>query len=326
MAGKLLRVAARVVFAVSVYMAMGIGNSYADGFYCKNRSVELATLPSIKVASDAPVGTVLWRQDNVNFSADCGVYPYLGNCPNCDAYLYRQELSIPGKGLSLELSYERKRGSVYERIPTGQAVTTVDWMGPIHVTGTVSLSLVKTGNTPTDGVVGPSSMPVFKIGDYRPDNPDTFTVGGLNNIRFVANTCTVDAQSSRIQAPLGTVRVQDFTGRHSYTTEKSFQPIRLNCGADLAGAYNVSLTFNATPDPGNAPGVLALTPDAGVATGVGIQLLMNGAPVAWGKSVKIGATPDPTLSVPLTARYYQTGDRITAGVANGTATFVVNYN
>ncbi|MET5116898.1 fimbrial protein, partial [Burkholderia pseudomallei] len=75
-----------------------------------------------------------------------------------------------------------------------------------------------------------------------------------------------------------------------------------------------------------APGVLAITQGASSASGVGIQLLLNGSPVSFGAVLDAGsATAGATLTIPMTARYYQNGSVVTPGAANGIATFAVSY-
>ena len=322
---RLLRTFAYATLIAIALLASSAHDAHARGFTCGNAAQTLITLPSIKAAADAPIGTVFWRQDNINFTVNCSAYAWIFNCDACQAYLYRQNLSIPNTGLSLVLTYRQNTGSSAATIDTGTAVTLVNLVGGNDVSGTVSLTLQKTGTTPSSGTISQDSLLAFQIADADRHEPGTFTVRGLSNVQFVSNTCDVDTSSRNITVPMGTARYQDFTGIGSTAAAQSVPPIRLNCSSDLAGTYNVAVTFNGTADPSGAPGVIALTQEAAAATGVGIQLLTGGVPVTLGTPIKVGVTPSSTINIPLTARYYQTAKEITGGKANGIATFVVSY-
>lgn len=79
--------------------------------------------------------------------------------------------------------------------------------------------------------------------------------------------------------------------------------------------------------PVEPAGVLRITQGgAGIATGVGIQLLGGDAqPVRFGKGMQVGPMKNGSYDVPYTARYYQTAARIRPGRADGTATFTLEY-
>ena len=67
---------------------------------------------------------------------------------------------------------------------------------------------------------------------------------------------------------------------------------------------------------------------AGAFNGIGIQLLdgRSHTPVSFGgDGLELGAATDGSMSLPLKARYYQTGTPIRAGPANATATFTLQY-
>ncbi|EPV3840253.1 fimbrial protein [Morganella morganii] len=68
------------------------------------------------------------------------------------------------------------------------------------------------------------------------------------------------------------------------------------------------------------------TGETGTATGVGIQLLYDSQPLTLGTDVPVGSSSaGGSFSVPLQARYYQTGNTITTGKANAVLTFTMTY-
>jgi len=74
-------------------------------------------------------------------------------------------------------------------------------------------------------------------------------------------------------------------------------------------------------------GVLKITQGgSGTATGVGIQVVDNqGVPVKFGEDTLVGPSKNGDYVLPYTARYYQTGNKVTPGRADGTATFTLDY-
>ncbi|CAI1072360.1 fimbrial protein [Serratia quinivorans] len=142
---------------------------------------------------------------------------------------------------------------------------------------------------------------------------------GNNVITPVA--CSVNNPS--IQVPMGNILKSRFSGAGSSVGDTRFA-IDLDCDAGT----KVTLTLDGSAVSSSANRVLALTnaTAADTAAGVGIQMLYNDAPVTLGSALSIGTpTTAGTYSIPLTARYYQTGSTVTAGTANGTATFTLTY-
>ncbi|HFK3785172.1 TPA: fimbrial protein [Klebsiella oxytoca] len=100
-------------------------------------------------------------------------------------------------------------------------------------------------------------------------------------------------------------------------------------------SFNLPLTCNAGTQvrvkmEGNvfdaSRGVINTTGGNNAATGVGIQLLYNDLPMMLGSDVPVGlSSAGGGFSVPLKARYYQTGDKITTGTANGVLSFTMTY-
>lgn len=146
----------------------------------------------------------------------------------------------------------------------------------------------------------------------------TISIAAFNVARIA---CTVG--NSALSVPMGTVEKRAFSGPGTWPGDASTRSftIPLNCNAGT----RVSLQIDGSAQ--NAPqGVLNLAGGAGSATGVGIQLLYNNAPLPLSTVISTGtATSEGTYSIPLQARYYQTASDITPGVANASATFTLVY-
>lgn len=157
--------------------------------------------------------------------------------------------------------------------------------------------------------------------------PLDYTAGPMNITGSPAvslQACTVN--NTAINVPLGTTTSSAFTGIGSTASTQTFN-VSLTCSqatkAKITLSPGSSGAFNA------ANGVINLDPatTGTVATGVGIQLLYNNAVAPLNSAISVGSVAAAgNLTVPLSARYYQTASKVTGGVANGTATFTMTYN
>lgn len=143
--------------------------------------------------------------------------------------------------------------------------------------------------------------------------------------RIVIPTCTL--LSSTIDVPLGKHLKSEFSGPGSATPWQPFN-IPLSCDKDA----KINVRIDADADVSSTPGVMTLDSQPGdmAATGGRYSALVS---AQWRK--RGGIWPGNLLLhiylqwqcvVKLKARYYQTGSRVIAGIANGTATFTITYN
>lgn len=184
---------------------------------------------------------------------------------------------------------------------------------------TAKVQLVKIGATasgPLNGTLG-----VFFAGngapptDWGSDIP-IYIIGNIN-----ALSCSLDSTS--INVPLGNISNTKFTGIATTAGDKSFN-VGLTCDKDAK--INVSLDGTQNADTSQTS-VLALTSagQAGIATGVGVQLLYGGAPLEIKKSILLKTSAGGQETLPFTARYYQTKVVVGAGQANSSATLNITY-
>jgi len=103
---------------------------------------------------------------------------------------------------------------------------------------------------------------------------------------------------------------------------KSFN-IDLDCDANTK---NAALLLEASSVQNSSLGVIGLNKISNSAQGVGVQILNDdGTPFPLNKAKSLKSPLSGSITVPLKARYFQTGNSITPGVANATATFTVVY-
>lgn len=184
--------------------------------------------------------------------------------------------------------------------------------------GNLSVQLVKISATTGSGQLATGTL----VKAVVRGETDVYTYNvGSGRVQTVA--CSVTSNS--IWVAMGDVKNTVFSGVGSTSPSTDFS-IALNCDAST----NVNLTI--TPGSAGAfdaaKGILTMdNPDSTtVATGVGVQVLYNSAPVSLGTRFRVATTSaDGAYSIPLQARYYQTKTAITPGQANANATFTMTY-
>ena len=141
---------------------------------------------------------------------------------------------------------------------------------------------------------------------------------GTNTIVPVA--CSVSNTS--IPVPMGNVPRSQFIAPGTVGDAIPFT-IALNCDANT----RVKVALNGNAHSSGVPGLLALNTLPGGATGLGVRLFYNNAPVNLRAPISVGTVPvSGPYSIALVARYYQVAANVTAGQANSTATFTMTYN
>ncbi|HDL6508630.1 TPA: type 1 fimbrial protein [Yersinia enterocolitica] len=151
---------------------------------------------------------------------------------------------------------------------------------------------------------------------------DTGTLNHSIKVTFTLASCSLN--TSNINFDLGKQKLTDFTRIGSTNGWSDTKRIELSCPPDIK--YFLQVDGIAEP---NHPGVLKLTQEPGAASGVGVQLLANN------KEIKIRETKEMGISassgtnlqeeIDITARYYQTENKVTPGSANASATFTLTY-
>ncbi|MBV7406127.1 fimbrial protein [Enterobacter sp. ENT03] len=159
--------------------------------------------------------------------------------------------------------------------------------------------------------------------DLQWDNPE----GDINFVSSLGVTtlaCTL--MTSAITFRLGDIITTQLNNAPGpiLTSGQNTQNLGLNCSPDTS--INVRLSATQNPDSSDNS-VLALNGQgsAGVADGMGIQLLYNDAPLQIDQTLHLKRSVGGLESLPITARYYQTKNIVTPGSANATATLELIY-
>ncbi|MGT8856204.1 fimbrial protein [Enterobacter sp. 186315] len=195
-------------------------------------------------------------------------------------------------------------------------------------THNIYYALIKTANVASSGTPNSVVFNSFLLAcDAHSSGMSNYIYNNIaitGNPTVTAKACTVN--NPAINVPLGTTKNTAFTGVGSTANTQTFN-ISLTCSQ--AASAKITLSPGSSGAFNAANGVINLDPaTAGtVATGVGIQLLYNNAAAPLNSAISVGSVAAAgNLTVPLSARYYQTASTVTGGVANGTATFTMTYN
>ncbi|WP_234640147.1 fimbrial protein [Delftia tsuruhatensis] len=194
------------------------------------------------------------------------------------------------------------------------------------------IEFIKTGHIQsTDGIfTGPFAYELTQttnqvLFEYR-------FQGGSTTPPITRPTCTLQPIAA---VPLGTHPISRFTGVNTVTTPQDFT-LDLACSGGTQGtSLSATMTLTDNTNTGNTTDALSLsTPQV---SGVSVQILRNGIPLHLGpqngpNSHYLGTISPPpgggafSYSIPLQARYKQTGSSVSGGgQANAEALVTINY-
>ncbi|EKT58283.1 fimbrial protein [Providencia sneebia] len=159
-------------------------------------------------------------------------------------------------------------------------------------------------------------------------------------IKLTANAITIVSPSCKITSGqnqdvhLDTVRRTEFTGKGTTAGEKQF-PINLLCNGGISispDAVSVNMTFYGDLASNTNPqdGVLANIAKSSAAQGIGVQILTAQKKIlSLNKEYKVGeltTTNDKNINMNYIARYYQYGDKVSAGEVQAKMQFNITYD
>lgn len=296
------------------------GQVYAANCYLLQSTVtDSVSSLAIKVQRDAPVGTILseqnvgpWTWGVAYCNGAAQIYlamSYAGGITEGNN-IYRTNL--PGVGVRLS----------WGKVPFTNPANLGEGISGGYLTSNIhTLQIIKTGPV-TSGTLNPGMIGRYYVVSKLDNSSADVTVinmGSGNTVTQLA--CSLNA--SNIQVPLGDVLATEFTG-----VGKTLKPKVFNVGlaCDANAKINVSLGGTQNSESSDSS-ILQLTNagSAGVAKGVGVQLLYNNTPLKLNQLLALKTSAGGQETFPFTAHYYQTAANITAGSANATATLNISY-
>ena len=186
----------------------------------------------------------------------------------------------------------------------------------------VTLELVKTSTDVTSGTLI-QSQTRFGIGVFGHEG-----IGDPNNISYSGNvilhevTCSVSPRNLSVN--LGDFPLSDFKGTGTLSSPAQRVFIDVECNTTVQPEVKIT---SANGYESAFPGVVKLTQDSNVATGVGVQMILDGMLPSFDSYMTTGseAYANQMLRIPLELRYEQTSDVVTPGAANSVATITLAY-
>ncbi len=307
-----------VAFSVVVGMLF-LGASSATFAECKFASGQVPQTVGISVSNvvvqrDAPVGSVIYSsimpqgatliECDTDINTNSYKMTYLGGVPTSIAHTYAT--NVPGIGVKVFVGW-RYLDNPPSTDNTG--IGSVN-MPPVH------FQLYKTGDI-QPGQLTPGQVGTWSVSDITPVTVNL--VGGT--ITQVA--CSI--ATPKLTFPIGDVLLSEFGSAAGYIPERTSTQ---NLGLECDKSANINITLNGTQNPDvSDSSVLALNNQqgAGTAQGVGVQLLYGGNPIAINNKITLGQSSGGRELFPITARYYQTRNKVTVGEANASATLTLTY-
>lgn len=181
---------------------------------------------------------------------------------------------------------------------------------------------MKTSDTVKSGSLSQAASK-FGVGVYQHEgisDPNTISYSGNVNLQNV--TCSVLPKTLTVN--IGDFPVSDFISVGTLSMPDKKFNITVNCNA------NVQPEFKVTSSNGYVPGyegVIKLTPENGVATGVGVRMVIDNALATFDTytPTESMAYANQTLDIPVILNYLQVADEVTPGPANAVATITLAY-
>lgn len=147
----------------------------------------------------------------------------------------------------------------------------------------------------------------------------------LSPLTIISSGC--DVMNNNINVPLGAVPKSSFNGVGSVSPE-SIKDFNIDLSCDPISP--IKIRFDGVADSQQTSGTIGLSnpTDSNTAKGYGIQIKYQNQPIKLGQLITVSEknSSSGSYSIPLEAGYIQTSDTTSAGKANGTLQFTMQYH
>ena len=238
---------------------------------------------------------------------------------------------LPGVGISFGFTEDTTAGSAHysgTSYLTAGNILTFSWSssaGYIYAYRFQPvIQLWKTGDITSGALSGQLASFVAWTAQFRGGSPAPEIPINAGSGSVVQVACSVTTPS--LVFPIGEIPASYFGTTIGATpgAAQNTQNLGLNC--DSGANISVMLSGIQNPDVSDSS-VLALSGQgsAGVASGIGVQLIYNGAPLSLNSTLLLKQSTGGQETFPVTARYYQTKTAVGTGTANASATLNIIY-
>lgn len=317
----------------------------AKAFICTSTtSYSDINMPAVSVSADTPVGSAIG--DEV-VSGSVSIF----NCSNTPAPSIKyQEMgvrsygeffsvingrriyktNVPGIGYALGVNSVNNcgSGSYIDGNDTadGSADSKIVCQRSSIFTSQPVIAQAKIQLYKTGPVSGSNTVNAVQVGSFilrNNKNAWVYPEPAINTNTFSLKNPACSVSSSSVSVPMGSVEKKSFSGVGSWPGDantRSFN-ILINCSTST----QVSIQMQGETQNASL-GLLNITQSKSSASGVGIQILYNHAPLPLSSVINVvKANSSGLYAIPFEARYYQTAQSITPGVANANVTFSLTY-
>jgi type 1 fimbria pilin len=295
---------------------------------------KMIDVASISVPTTLAVGaTIPGTEQSVHISGNCDqsedsgleiVSCYYGTGAEIPGLRGVYESGVPGIGIALvnEQGQRISGAGGVQCDSRGSPVGYVSTDGNQSFSFEVTLELVKTSDAVTSGTLV-QSQTEFGIGVFGHEG-----IGNPNHISYAGNvilhqvSCSVSPKNLTVQ--LGDFPVSDFMSVGFLSSPAQSFNISVNCDTNVQPELKIT---SANGYDTAFEGVIRLTQQTGMATGVGVRMLFDDHPVTFDTYVNTQnqAIANETLEIPFQVRYEQISDVVTPGPANTVATITLAY-
>lgn len=295
---------------------------------------KMINVASISVPTTLAVGeTIPGTEQTVHIAGNCDqsgdkgleiVSCYYGSGAEIPGLKGVYDSGVPGVGVALK-NEEGQRISGAGGVQCDSRGTPIGYVssdGSQSFSFQVTLELVKTSDTVSSGTLV-QAQTRFGIGVFGHEG-----IGNPNDIAYSGNvilhqvTCSVLPKNLTVN--LGDFPVSDFVSVGMLSSPAQSFDVTVNC--DTTVQPEVKVTSSNGYETA-FEGVLKLTQQTGMATGVGVQMVLDDNIATFDTYVNTQreAVVNETLTIPFQVRYEQVSDVVTPGPANTVATITLAY-
>ncbi|GGA12750.1 fimbrial protein [Dyella caseinilytica] len=273
---------------------------------------------TIAVPANVATNTVLWTSGSINPNPsviyDCyntinnGITNNVGKAPGAGVQYF--PTGVVGVSYAL----------IHGGAPMYQYATmSTSYNGGSTVTFSLPtiMEIVATGTITNGSTLAAGTLGYWQWQGSGNPQIEAFVLG--NPVTFVTSSCSVNTNPINVTLPTISTTALGSVGATAGTT-----PFAIGLTCTGAAGMSVSVTMNYNGSASGIQGVLL--PTSGSTSGIGIQVLdQANTPITFGTAEAEGTTPVGQMTIPYSARYYQTAATITPGTLAASATFTLTY-
>ncbi len=295
---------------------------------------KMIDVASVSIPTTLAVGsTIPGTEQTVHVAGNCDhsyesgmeiISCYYGSGAEIPGLTGVYDSGVPGVGVAL-MNDKGQRISGGGKTACDSRSTPIGYVsndGKMSFDFNVTLQLVKTSETVKSGTLS-QAQTQFGIGVFGNDG-----IGSPNTVSYAGNvilhqvTCSVSPKNLTIN--LGDFPVSDFAVTGTLSSPAQAFNVDVDCDTTVQPLVKITSANGYEPQ---FEGVIKLTQQSGMATGVGVRMLFDDNIATFDSYVPTqrSANANETLRIPFEVRYEQISDVVTPGPANSIATLTLAY-